>query len=83
MTNKQFAERLNKELDSMGVPPRQEERIEVFAHLLDIRKFKAESLLNGHVLPDDAVLELLSHELEVDALWLLGKTNVRHRKKDS
>ena len=43
MVNKQFSERLNKELDEMGVPQRNEERVEVFAKLIKVPRFKAEA----------------------------------------
>lgn len=73
MLNKRFSERLNKELDSIGVPETTAERIEVLAKLIKVPKFKAESLLNGHLNPDNTLLTILTEELEVDADWLVGK----------
>lgn len=75
MPNKQFSERLNKELDDMGVPETTIERIEVLAKLLKIPKFKAETLLNGNAKADDAILNTLAEELEVNVEWLLGNSN--------
>lgn len=75
MLNKRFSERLNKELDTIGVPEASAERIEVFAKLLKIPKFKAESLLNGITSPDDSLLNTIAAELEVNVDWLLGKSD--------
>lgn len=75
MLNRRFSERLNKELSNIGVPEATMERIEVLSKLLKIPKFKAESLLTGITNPDAALLQALAQELEVDAEWLLGKTD--------
>ncbi|MDI9817855.1 MULTISPECIES: hypothetical protein [unclassified Legionella] len=74
MPYRQFAERLNKELDSIDVPSRSEERIEAFAKLVRIPKFKAEAFLNGITLPDDKLLTSIAEELEVNTSWLIGKS---------
>ncbi|STX28124.1 Uncharacterised protein [Legionella beliardensis] len=74
MANKQFADRLNKELDNIGVPLLNNERVEVFAKLLKVPKFKAEAFLNGAAIPDSNLLAILADELEVSADWLLGKS---------
>lgn len=71
--NKRFSERLNKELDSMGVPETSEERIAVLAKLIRVPKFKAESLLAGIASPNEEILTILANELEVSAQWLIGK----------
>ncbi|KTD65555.1 hypothetical protein [Legionella spiritensis] len=78
MPNKQFSERLNKELDSIGLPSRSEERIESFAKLLKIPKFKAEAMLSGITIPDSGLLEMLAEELEVNPEWLIGKSEQKH-----
>ncbi|QRN03118.1 hypothetical protein GH742_04140 [Legionella sp. MW5194] len=80
MPNKQFAERLNRELDAIGVPLRSDERIEVFSKLIKIPKFKAEAMLNGITVPDDALLKLLAEELEVNPDWLIGKSEQKQKK---
>lgn len=77
MSNKQFSERLNKELDEMGVPAKTDERIEVLAKLIRVPKFKAEAILNGVTKLDAPLLNLLSEELEVDVDWLVGSTDKR------
>ncbi|BCA94098.1 hypothetical protein TUM19329_04590 [Legionella antarctica] len=75
MLNKRFSERLNKELDSIGAPETTAERIEVLSKLIKVPKFKAEALLNGSTTPDATLLTVLAQELEVNADWLLGKTD--------
>lgn len=80
MTNKQFSERLNKELDNIGVPLLGSERIDVFARLMKLPKYKAESLLNGNTIPDVELLGLLAAELEVNGEWLIGKSEQRLKK---
>ena len=77
MGNKRFSERLNKELDDIGVPERSDERIEVFAKLLKVPKFKAQALLDGATTPEAPLLTILTEELEVSADWLLGKSDKR------
>lgn len=78
MVNKQFSERLNKELDDIGVPQRSDERVEVFAKLIKVPRFKAEAILNGNISLDTPLLELLAEEFEVSADWLIGKSDKRH-----
>ena len=77
MTHRQFSERLNKELDNIGVPERNDERVDVFAKLVKIPHFKAEAILNGNIYPEAPLLERLARELEVNADWLLGKSEER------
>ncbi|RUR08357.1 hypothetical protein [Legionella sp. km772] len=75
MLNKKFSERLNKELDSIGVPEATTERIEILSKLIKIPKFKAEALLSGLTSPDAKILKTLAEELEVNEEWLLGKND--------
>lgn len=78
MGNKQFSERLNKELDEMGVPTQHDERVAVFAKLIKMPRFKAEAILNGSMSVKAPLIDILADELEVNADWLLGKSNARH-----
>ncbi|MCP0914535.1 MULTISPECIES: hypothetical protein [Legionella] len=78
MSNKQFSERLNKELDEIGVPQRADERVEVFAKLINIPRGKAEAILNGNIHSGTPLLQLIAEELEVNPEWLLGKSDKRH-----
>lgn len=77
MTNKQFSERLNKELDAIGMPQHMSERTKAFARFAKLPKFKAQTLLNGAMNPDDLILQLLADELEVEQDWLIGKSDKR------
>lgn len=79
MSNKRFSERLNNELDSIGVPQSTSERIDVFAKLLKVPRFKAEALLSGYTTPDETLLTILAEELEVNADWLLGKSDSKEK----
>jgi len=73
MTNKIFADRLNQGLDEIGLPSNQHERIEAFSKLLNIPRFKAETILTGQMPVDDALLTSIANELEVEMAWLLGR----------
>ena len=63
MSNKQFSERLNQELDNMDVPKYTDERIEAFAKLIKIPRFQAEAILNGHIPTDKTLLNQIAMEL--------------------
>lgn len=78
MTNKIFADRLNAELDEIGMPQRIDERIASFAKFIDLPRFKAQAVLNGTTIPDEKVLAFLARQLEVSELWLLGKADRKH-----
>ena len=73
MSNKKFAERLNKALDDIGAPERSEERVESFSKLIKVPRFKAEAILNGTMPLDEHLIEMLTLELEVTKAWLLGE----------
>ena len=74
MANKAFSERLNQELDNLGLPPHESERIGAFAKLIKVPRFKAESILHGELLPNPEELARIATELEVSVEWLIGKT---------
>ena len=73
MNNRLFVERLQSCLDEIGLPEPQAERLEAFAKLLSVPRFKAEAILSGHILSDDPLIVKLAEELEVSAAWLSGK----------
>lgn len=70
---KDFAERLNKCLDEMGMPINSKERSATLSKMLDIPKQQAWNLTEGHLIPDDTLLQQIATELEVEPNWLLGK----------
>ena len=73
MANRGFAQRLNQELDNIGLPERNQDRIEAFAKLIKAPRFKAESILHGEQMPNTETLQLIAAELEVSIDWLIGK----------
>tara|TARA_Y100001968_G_C19449154_1_gene767358 strand:+ start:426 stop:692 length:267 start_codon:yes stop_codon:yes gene_type:complete len=73
MSNRQFAERLNQELDIMEMPPAITERTNALARLLKITKFEAGLLINGSI-PNNGLLTRVAGELEVNPEWLTGKS---------
>lgn len=73
MSNRLFSDRLNQGLDDIGVPSNQHERIDALAKLIDVPRFKAESILNGQVVLDPVLLTSIATELEVSTAWLLGQ----------
>jgi len=78
MTNRIFSERLNHELNAMGMPERLDERIETFSKVFKTPRFKSEAILNGNTIPDGELLNKLAQELEVSANWLLGDDKSKH-----
>lgn len=68
---KHFSERLNQALDELGTPNTPRERAIILSKMIDIPKQQAWSLLDGHVIPDEALLQRIADELEVEKKWLL------------
>ena len=82
MSNRIFAERLNAELDDIGMPQRVDERIETFSKFIELPKFKAQAVLNGNEIPNQEILTFLANQLEVSVAWLLGKDDdSKHQPK--
>ncbi|CEK09220.1 hypothetical protein [Legionella hackeliae] len=79
MSNKKLSERLNNELDALGVPGLMIERVEVCSKLFKLPKFKAEAVLNGMIL-DTLSIQTIAKELEVSADWLLGLKNEKDKQ---
>ncbi|HVT62598.1 MAG TPA: hypothetical protein VHD33_03835 [Legionellaceae bacterium] len=78
MPNKVFSERLNQELDEIGMPQPSNERIETFAKFAALPKFKAQAVLSGTEIPNEQILNFLANQLEVSVSWLLGKDDRKH-----
>lgn len=79
MSNKQFSNRLNQELDNIGVPLPNEERIAVFSKLIKVPRFQAEAFLNGATVPNATILNSIAEELEVNPDWLIGKSELKKK----
>ena len=75
MSNRLFVERLQGCLDEIGLPEPQLERVDAFAKLLSIPKFKAEAVLSGQILFDDPLIAQIAEELEISADWLTGSSS--------
>lgn len=78
MANKQLSERLNRELDLVGVPSLITERVQICSKLFKLPKFKIEALLNGVVAVDSNSINRIADELEVSVNWLLGDKKEKH-----
>ena len=70
---KQFAEKLNKCLDESEAPQLVRERASILSKMLDIPKQQAWSILEGHIVPEQTLLQRIAVEFEVDLKWLCGK----------
>lgn len=79
MSNKQLVERLNYELDELGVPALMKERVQVCTKLFKLPSFQIEALLNGIVAFGGGSMQKVADELGVSKDWLLGLT----KKKNS
>lgn len=62
---KLFAEQLNKSLDDLGAPINIRERSVVLSKMLHIPKQQAWGLLEGHIFPDETILQKIAAELEI------------------
>ncbi|MCW8408140.1 hypothetical protein OQJ13_04045 [Legionella sp. PATHC035] len=81
MSNKKLTERLNYELDELGVPELMTERVQACSKMFQLPKFKIEALLHGVVAFDDNTKQRIADELEVSTDWLFGdaaKEKTRH-----
>lgn len=79
MANKKLTERLNNELDELGVPTLMTERVQVCSKLFNLPKFKVEALLHGIVAVDSKGLQKIADELDVKPEWLFGnKAATKH-----
>jgi hypothetical protein len=72
MRNKKLTERLNNELDELGVPALMTERVQVCSKLFKLSKFKIEALLHGVIAFDSETMKRIADELDVSIDWLVG-----------
>jgi hypothetical protein len=70
---KHFATQLNIALDDLGIPKASRDRAAIFGKMLDIPKQQAYSLLEGHIVPDENLLQRIAAEFEIEPEELLGK----------
>ncbi len=72
MSNKKLTERLNNELNSIGVPEAMLQRIQACSKMFKLPKSKVEALLYGMTPFDSEAIEKIAVELEVNKDWLIG-----------
>jgi len=75
MSNKKLTERLNNELDSLGVPEMILQRVQACSKMFKLPKYKVEALLYGMNSFDSDTIEKIASELDVNKDWLLGCSN--------
>ena len=73
---KYFAQRLNDCLSHTDAPTQMRERAAILSKMLDIPKQQAWGLLEGQQMPDQALLQKIADEFEVDAKWLSGENSI-------
>ncbi|CEK09244.1 hypothetical protein [Legionella hackeliae] len=74
MPNRRLSERLNKELDVIGVPSLLSERVKACTKIFNLPSVKTEAVLNG-IEVDPNAMQTIAQELEVSVDWLLGRKN--------
>lgn len=72
MSNRKLSERLNNELDNLGVPEMMLHRVQACSKMFRLPKSKVEALLYGININDLKSIEKIAVELEVNIDWLLG-----------
>lgn len=65
-TAKQITDIINKSLDDLGVPAGIKDRATILSKMLQIPKQQAWGLLEGQILPDDELLQIIAAEFEID-----------------
>ncbi|HBB53677.1 MAG TPA: hypothetical protein DCZ80_07230 [Legionellales bacterium] len=74
MFKKDFSFKLNEELDLLGFPTGDLERISALSKVLGIKRFEAASILHGEMLPNAELMNKLTTELQINMQWLIDKT---------
>lgn len=77
MNSKVFSQRFNRELATLGFPEDLAEKTKAVSKVFGITRHLANSLIFGHVLPNNEQLDKISEILEVCPQWLSGTTDRR------
>ena len=77
MNSKVFSQRFNRELATLGFPEDLAEKTKAVSKVFGITRHLANSLIFGHVLPNNDQLDKISEILEVCPQWLSGTTDRR------
>jgi hypothetical protein len=78
MNSKVFSQRFNRELATLGFPEELFEKTKAVSKVFEISRHLANSLIFGHMLPENEQLDRIAAILEVCPQWLSGATD---RKK--
>ncbi len=68
-----FVDRLNSQLESLGLPTEPVDRIAAFAKIFRISKRESTLILSGRLIPSGELLDRIAEELEVTPKWLTGE----------
>lgn len=77
MSNRLFLDRITNELDTIGLPQPQSERIDAFAKLVGIHRTQSEAILEGHIPKDELVIKKLEDALEVNFSDLISMPRIK------
>lgn len=75
MNSKVFSQRFNRELAVLGFPEELTEKIKAVSKVFGVSRHLANSLIFGHILPQNEQLDRISSVLEVCPDWLSGVTD--------
>lgn len=75
MNSKVFSQRFNRELATLGFPEELAEKIKAVSKVFEISRHLANSLIFGHVLPEERLLDRIAAIMEVCPQWLSGATD--------
>ncbi len=75
MSKKVFSQRFNQELATFELPGDFNEKIKAVSTIFGITRHLANSLIFGHVVPDQEQLDKIAKVLEVCPQWLSGATD--------
>jgi hypothetical protein len=78
MNSKVFSQRFNRELAALGFPEDLTEKTKAVSKVFGVTRHLANSMIFGHVLPEQDQLSKIAEILEVCPKWLSGATD---RKK--
>lgn len=77
MNSKVFSQRFNRELAALGFPEELTEKIKAVSKVFEVSRHLANSLIFGHILPENDQLDRIAAILEVCPQWLGGATERR------
>ena len=61
-----IADQLNRSLDDLGAPHSVRERANILSKILHIPRQQAWNILEGHIFPENDLLQKMSAELDID-----------------